>query len=78
LAKASTDAAIGALTLYGPHAIGFTLVAIPVLVVVCLAHLIFDTPAAISAPVAVAALVVNAAFGIWQNNHRPDSQGGRK
>ncbi len=50
LGKASTQAAVEGLLLYGPHAVGLMIFAIPVLVIWIVSHGVFGVPSLVSAP----------------------------
>lgn len=66
LSKAMTAAVVRALAIYAPHAIGFVLIAVPVVVVAALAHWLLGTPTAIGAPLGVLGLAANGTMLIWR------------
>jgi hypothetical protein len=56
--------------------VGFILIAVPVLTVTALAHLMFNAPVALGAPLAIVAVAANMAFQIWRHHHPYGPQAG--
>jgi hypothetical protein len=61
LSKASTDAAVEGIQIYGPHAVGLVLFAIPVMLVGLVAHNALGVPSGLSISGTVLAIGLRAA-----------------
>jgi hypothetical protein len=62
LGKAGTEAAVEGVQIYGPHAIGLMIFAVPVVMVGVVAQGVFGVPSAISVPGTGIAIGVKAGF----------------